>query len=145
LRAAAPNSRDFDGGDGVPKPFGCGAQESGLQGYFAANNYFNTDPLPFPCGGGPFNTGWYGNGQIRKPERSMYLVDSLAGETIEPIDAPYNTDVAAVPPTLEVDFRYSGACLMMFLDGHSAPQTAWANLTNLETSRHIRVRDLISN
>lgn len=144
FRSSAPNSRDMDGGDGNEKPVGCGAQESGLPGYFAANNFFNTDPAPFACGGAPANTGWYVNGQIKKPDRSMYLVDSLAGETIEPIDAPFDT-ANVVPHTIEVDFRYSGACLMMFLDGHSSPQTAWANLNNLQTSRRIKVQALLAN
>jgi len=145
LRASAPNSRDFEGGDGIAKPFGCGAQEAGVQGYFAANNFFNTDPAAIPCGGTPQYTGWYVNGQIKKPDRSMYLVDSLAGETIEPIDAPFMTDMAVLPHTLEVDFRYSGACLMLFLDGHSSPQTPWANLADLQGSRRIKVTNLLNN
>ena len=145
FRSSAPNSRDFEGGDGKETPVGCGAQEAGLPGYFAANDFFNTDPAALPCSGAPVYTGWIGNGQIKKPDRSMYLVDSLAGETIEPIDAPFKTDMMVLPHTLEVDFRYSGACLMLFLDGHSSPQTPWTNLADLQGSRRIKVTSLLAN
>jgi prepilin-type N-terminal cleavage/methylation domain-containing protein len=155
LRAAAPNSRDFKVGNGFgngPKPFGTGAVESGLAGYFAANNYFNASPsappLPPTTPGGPSSptpaTGrWYTNGQIKAPERSMYLIDSFAGETIEPLAEPYNVDPAV--GTCEVDFRYNGACLMLFLDGHSDPQTRWLDLADLQSNRRIKIQNLDRN
>ena len=78
----------------------------------------------------------------------MYLVDSFAGEVIEDELPPFCACCAGPslgdPPPIEVDFRYSGACLMLFLDGHAAPVPAWKNLCNLERpgGRGIRVRDL---
>jgi type II secretory pathway pseudopilin PulG len=44
LRATSPNRRNVVDGTGAT-PFGDGAQEAGLPGYFAANNFFNDDPL----------------------------------------------------------------------------------------------------
>lgn len=148
LRSAAPNSRDFlvaasTSGDG-PKPFGTGAAEGAFPGYFAANNFFNADPTAPPDANGnptPSIGRWYITGQIKDPSRSMYLVDSLAGETIEPLDGPFNNDVTLSPPTIEVDFRYSGACLMLFLDGHTTPQTPWTDLADLQ-ARSIKVTRL---
>jgi hypothetical protein len=153
LRAAAPNSRDFLVAAGTPgngpKPFGTGAAEGALPGYFSANNFFNADPAappyPDPQGGPPIATPsigrWYVTGQIKNPSRSMYLVDSLAGETIEPLDGPFNNDHLLNPRPIEVDFRYSGACLMLFLDGHTSQQTPWVDLADLQ-ARNIKVAGL---
>jgi len=143
LRAAAPNSRDFlqaGGGPSTgPTPYGNGASEVGLPGFFAANNFFKADPLA--------GYTWYTNGQIKAPDRSMYLVDSFAGETIEPALAQFdNTPPAAnQQKTIEVDFRYSGSCLMMFLDGHATPQSPWTDLAELQGNRHIKVQNLDRN
>ena len=127
FRSKATNSKDVVGGTG-PRPFGTGAQESHLPGFFAANNFFDSRP----------STGnhWYTNGQIKAPDRSMYLVDSYAGETIDP-GTPAVWDVRG--GTAEVDFRYSDMCLMLFLDGHTAQQGPWTDLAGLEGSRRIRV------
>jgi prepilin-type N-terminal cleavage/methylation domain-containing protein len=145
FRSSAPNSRDFPGGSGAT-PFGTGAKETGLPGYFAANNFFNTGPAPAAAGDPPQK--WWVTGQILKPDQSMYLVDSLAGETIEPDFAPFDSiDVSpadGIPDTLQVDFRYNGTCLMLFMDGHIAPQGPWTDLCDLEKNRRpaVRVRDL---
>lgn len=144
FRAAASNSRDFPGGNG-PKPFGTGATESTFPGFFAANNFFNADPSVAVNPGDPpvpVIGRWYVTGQITAPERSMYLVDSLAGETIEPIAAPYDNNSTLNPPTIEVDFRYSGVALMGFLDGHSAPEPPWTNLADLQLGHHVKVQKL---
>jgi len=141
LRSTAPNSRDFQNGDGTARPHGRGAFSLGNPGYFAANNFFNANPAE----GGQF----YTNGQIKLPERSVYLVDSVAGETIEPAEAPWDSSgligAGAVDVTmtdLEVDFRYNNNCLMLFLDMHVGPVNAWGTLCDLEVDKQIRVRDL---
>ena len=150
FRSAAPNTRDVPGANSIPTPFGPGAQEASYPGFFAANNFFNTNP------NGPAQPQkWWTTGQIKAPERSMYLVDSMAGETIEPVEtppvsAPFNNtldaDANGYPDLLQVDFRYSGVCLMLFLDGHSAPQGPWKDLNDLEKgSKHLKVRDLDRN
>lgn len=160
LRSAAAVTRDIPNADGNPRPFGNGAREASYPGYFAANNFFNTNP-----GGPAAPQKWWTTGQIKAPDRSMYLVDSLAGETIEPLPVappppipspvpasptgPFdNTTLNAngIPTTLEVDFRYSGVCLMLFLDGHSRPVSSFKDLNDLEFgSQHIRVRNLDRN
>lgn len=130
FRSSENNTRDWGGaGAGVPTPYGPGATESGLPGYFAANNFFNS------------STGnWYVTGQIKTPDRSLYVVDSVAGETIDPdpaVNGPWdNPSVdgasAAAAPNQQVDFRYNGTCLMLMLDGHSEPQSPFRDLWELE-------------
>ncbi len=164
LRSAVANTRNTYSVQDIATPFGAGAGEKGLPGYFAANNFFNTDaigadvvnpsrPLPGPR--------WYTHGQIRMPERSMYLVDSFAGEVIQPWPERYKV---AIPtgqtdptPTIDqknqVDFRYTDLCLMLFLDGHSETQTKWVGIEELEgyaanpseydpANRRVRIRAL---
>lgn len=160
FRSSAPNTADFYTAPNAPgtgpRPYGTGASESGLPGFFAANNYFNQDPLALAGAGTALTARWWTTGQIKNPGQSMYLVDSIAGEIINPNDDPglagaigdpYNNappSAGQVSP-MEVDFRYNGACLMMFLDGHSAPQTPWDDLDDLETNRKVRVRSLDRN
>lgn len=147
LRSSAPITRDMPPpSNGIPTPFGTGAHEASYDGYFAANNFFNTGPAPVAAGDPPQK--WYTTGQIKAPERSMYLVDSLAGETIEPLPAPFdagNLNANGIPTTLEVDFRYSGVCLMMYLDGHNKPEGPWKDLPELQTQRRIKVQNLDRN
>ena len=164
LRSAVANTRNTYSVHDIATPFGVGAGEIGLPGYFAANNFFNTDefgadvrnparPLPGPR--------WYTHGQIRMPERSMYLVDSFAGEVIQPwaerfkaaVPSGQNDPTPGIPSESQVDFRYSEVCLMLFLDGHSETQSKWVGIEELEgyaanpaeydpTNRRIRIRDL---
>jgi prepilin-type N-terminal cleavage/methylation domain-containing protein len=151
LRSAAENTRNA--GDYLPTPWGCGAIEAGLPGYFAANNFFATPGTETACPphetDEEFDREWYTNGQIRMPERSMYLVDSVAGETIEPQPKPYLSNDPDEYDTYgrtqgEVDFRYSEMCLMLFLDGHVEPQGKFQDLADLEGphGRGIRIRQL---
>jgi prepilin-type N-terminal cleavage/methylation domain-containing protein len=133
FRAGGQNTQDVIGGTG-PKPFGTGAQEAGEPGYFAANNFFDA------TGQGDAVEEWYATGQIRYPGRSMYLVDSFAGEIIEDEEPPF--DDTANPPTIEVDFRYGDLCLMLFLDGHIDPEGPWTDLANLQNDRKVRVQNL---
>jgi hypothetical protein len=145
-------------------PFGAGAGEKGLPGYFAANNFFNADAIGV-CVRTPSRdlptARWYTHGQIRVPERSMYLVDSFAGEVIQPwadrykpaIEVGQNDPTQGIDSEIQVDFRYSDLCLMLFLDGHSETQTRWTGIEELEgyadnpadyepTNRRVRIRQL---
>ena len=178
LRSALANSHDFLSPSGsipanpVYTPFGDGAQESSLPGFFAANDFFNARPqlqnpegvlsVTYDSGGTctvetqvtPETGWWFTTGQIKVPARSMYLVDSLAGETIsyDPTDvcgssSAYDTVIGPgdVYSTTEVDFRYNDACLMLFLDGHVDQQAPWKDLVVLESKRHIKVAGLTRN
>ncbi len=145
LRSAALNSRNTFSVRDIATPYGAGAGEKGMPGYFAANNFFNTD-VDGVCLRSPDRdiptARWYTHGQIRMPERSMYLVDSFAGEVIQPWAERYkpeiNAGAAQTDPTPQVeqenqvDFRYSDACLMLFLDGHSEQQSTWEGIEELE-------------
>ncbi len=75
LRSVVPNTHNFPRpvGSNAPMPYGNGASEQGLAGFFAANDHFNQR-----LGNN------YTYGQIKQPSISMYLVDSMAGETIGP-------------------------------------------------------------
>ncbi|MBM4112478.1 MAG: type II secretion system protein [Phycisphaerae bacterium] len=114
----------------------------GQPGMFAMNNFFDS------------RTGnWYTTAQVRRPAQVLFLVDSLAGETIDPVD-----DVSGVSPwegddlTLcQVDFRYVGrVAAILFMDGHTDQQSRWEDLDDLQgdpavsndNGRGIRVTDL---
>ncbi len=140
FRSPALNSRDYREGDGEPLPRGTGADAIGLPGYFAANQYFQMVPEPDPFGGGDVI---YPRGvtytQLRRPANSLYLIDSVAGWTIE------DEDLMVWDPEadeFQIDFRYSDQCLILFLDGHVDTQNEWADLDDLETKRQVLVRDL---
>jgi type II secretory pathway pseudopilin PulG len=149
FRAAAPNTRDAPGSstDALPTPFGSGATEIGYAGFFAANDFFAAG-WPGVSGGAFFS-----NGQIRFPDRSMYLVDSFYGETILPTPEAFDATIDALSDgTGEVDFRYGNdeVCLMLFLDGHIDPEGRWTTIDDLEGDpgddedhgRGIRIRNL---
>ena len=146
FRSAAVNTQDASWGDGEPTPYGTGAKEKGLPGFFAANNFFDAwRDTSDPSGPGPgpgVGVTFYTTGQIKAPERSMYLVDSFAGEVIDAKPAPFDTET--VPSRQEVDFRYGGACLMLFLDGHAESVGKWKTIDDLEGpgGRGIRIRGL---
>ncbi len=85
LRSPVGNTIDVTGGD-IALPYGNGALERADPGFFAANSFFDDDEeSPTYNPDGPFT-----NALIRHPERSMYLVDSFAGEVI---DASHFCDV----------------------------------------------------
>ncbi len=153
LRSAVANSRNTFSRYDLATPFGAGAGEKGLPGYFAANNFFNADENAEDVRdpGRDLPARWYTHGQIRIPARSMFLVDSFAGEVIQPWAERYQpepnigggdsdstpgdgggTAAALVDPYIQVDFRYSDLCLMLFLDGHSETQAKWDGIEELE-------------
>ena len=83
------------------------------------------------------------HGQIKAPARSMYLVDSFAGETIggAPDEEDYRetTESAFITGARrnfdspqEVDFRYGEQCLMLMLDGSTRKESSWGILDNLQ-------------
>ena len=133
FRSEAPNRRVPSGGNGA-LPFGNGIfdEERGMPGYFAGNNFFNTDSTS------PTVNGWFVTGQIKSPSRSVYAVDSFYGETIEARPDMWNV----VDEIAEVDFRYADSCIMLMLDGSVQPVGPWEDLDQLETERRILVRDL---
>ncbi|MCA9284517.1 MAG: hypothetical protein KDA22_04855 [Phycisphaerales bacterium] len=122
--------------DGQATPFGAGADEAGAPGYFAANDFFNAR-ADAPGGGK-----WWTSGQIKRPDRSIYLVDSYFGEVIPTTDEAWAAGVAN-SPTCEVDFRYPGnLCLMLLLDGSIRSEPRWTDLSDLLNSRQLRVTGL---
>ncbi|MHC4946794.1 MAG: prepilin-type N-terminal cleavage/methylation domain-containing protein [Planctomycetota bacterium] len=147
FRSPAANGDQLDGGTG-PRPFGNGAEEEGRPGFFAANDFFNARP---DRAGAPATGRWYVTGQVRAPERSMYLVDCFAGEVIggdlesvdgQQVGGDLDFDFSdPVAPTGTVDFRYSGVCLMLQLDGHVTQEAPWETLSDLETDRGLRIAD----
>jgi type II secretory pathway pseudopilin PulG len=129
FRSTAMNSKNFERvNPGQPNGLPDVVNEMGFPGFFAANDFFDARPNDDnPTGR------WYTTGQIRSPERSMYLVDSFAGPVISPEPAPFNTQKDSQGrETIEVDFRYSGVCLMLFLDGSVRPQNRWEDICELE-------------
>jgi hypothetical protein len=72
---------------------------------------------------------------IHAPARSVYLVDSVAGETIGDEPEPWLYDFFAddtgqlIAPDEdtegEVDYRYGGECMLLLLDGSTARLTPW--------------------
>ena len=163
MRSHASNTWNCDGGgiftrwssdgtpalnlDGPPTPFGPGAAEKDLPGFFAANDFFDArspddqgEPGASDCNDcDVFRT----SAQVKAPSRSMYLVDSFAGETIADEAAPWLNDartsltaegdtVDAADSTFEVDFRYRGGCLMLFLDGGVRTVAPWNDLQSIQ-------------
>jgi prepilin-type N-terminal cleavage/methylation domain-containing protein len=110
-------------------------------GFFAANQFFNADP------NSPTFNNWWRLGQIAEPAKSLYLIDSFAGETIE--DDPNYWGVNEL--NWQVDYRYAGDALILFIDGHTGslgevkqPYTlpATNDLEEIELIRKIRITNL---
>ena len=132
---------------GMALPFGSGAWEKDFRGFFAANNFFEGRSLRDRTGDpqdSNLDPRWT-LGQIKAPSRSMYLVDSFAGETVggAPDELTYRQDTTLSfaigaeqgrESTQEVDFRYDGQCLMLLLDGSVQRQTPWGTLEGLQGS-----------
>jgi prepilin-type N-terminal cleavage/methylation domain-containing protein len=110
----------------------------GMPGFFAANDFFDarsaTDQDPFGEESSTIDR-YYSYAQIHSPSRSLYLVDSVAGETISQTPPPwindfgFDADGQIIDPTAdtegEVDFRYGGECMMLLLDGSMKSMTPW--------------------
>ena len=117
-------------------------------GYFAANDFFNADSSH------PDFNGWWTMPQISKPDASLYVIDSFvmnaadlqtdpyAGEIIPDDPVAYNCGPGGQDPNCEVDFRYQGEALILFLDGHVKGESVFADLNELQTVRKVKVLDL---
>jgi prepilin-type processing-associated H-X9-DG protein len=105
--------------------------EKGHPGYFGGNPFFDAR-------GGKF----WALGQIKRPQSSMYCIDSSIGELVflnEANPSPNNPNLDLVG----VDFRYSGRnALVLFLDGHVDTVSEFDGLRELEVDLGVRVLDL---
>ncbi len=122
-------------------PWGPGAsnREFNHPGYFAANNFFNAAPWLGAGSVGVPQPGqlakYYPASQILYPSAAVYLVDSRAGETIEPLPGPWQgtPTVGSTDDFCQVDFRYPGeSCIMLCLDGHVQTETKWDKIEDLQ-------------
>jgi len=121
-------------------------------GLFAANNFFDsriaTDRAktnhPYDARPELSNASgtYFSYGQIVLPDASVYLIDSRAAETIDPVDG--GTPAPLTVPetgdnTGQVAFRYNGeTCCMLLLDGQIRSEGKFTNLTELEGFANIR-------
>ena len=125
FRSDAFVSRNLTAADGLPTPYGPGALDKGEPGFFAANNFFN---MQNPLDPGS-RDGFWKNAQLRNPSKSVYLVDSIAGYTIEPTLDAWDDPLAE---TFEVDFRYANSCLILRLDGSAESVLQWEELDTVD-------------
>ena len=122
-------------------PFGDGSQltEIGHKGYFAANLLFDARP-------GPENNfgDWRTTAEVRRNDRTVYLVDSFHGEVIEPTVIGFGSPEDPVTPVDgQVDFRYPGeTALMLFMDGHIQTEGKWELFDDLKSLRGFQVDSL---
>lgn len=105
--------------------------EKGHPGYFGGNPFFDARAGKY-----------WALGQIKRPQSSMYCIDSSIGEMVFLNDA----NVSPNNPNLDlvgVDWRYSGRnALILFLDGHVDTVPEWEGLRELEVDLGVRVLDL---
>ena len=122
-------------------PFGDGAQlsEIGDNGYFAANLLFDARPGPENVYGD-----WRTTAEVRRNDRTVYLVDSFHGEVIAPTAEGFGSPEDPVSPIEgQVDFRYVGdTALMLFMDGHIQTEGKWEVFDDLKDLRGIQVDSL---
>lgn len=140
FRSSVPNSEVSLSGDGVPVPYGTGARATDVPGFFAANNFFDADRKDADGGGTPVfpegsKRGFWSFGQMKFAERSIYLIDSFAGETIDPTFDNYDP----ADGNSEIDFRYAENCIILCLDGHSEPLAAWETADTPPTGHPNRI------
>ncbi|MEE2895785.1 MAG: hypothetical protein VX726_08600 [Planctomycetota bacterium] len=129
FRSTAENTRAVDGTAATPFGSGTVAEEKGQPGYFAANDWFSV---------GPDGGRWFTNQQIRFPDRSVYLVDSYAGETIAPTIRGWGGGGFQG----QVDFRYVGDnALLMTLDGGIRTESTFSTIDDI-IERGYRIHDL---
>jgi len=113
---------------------GAGPRETGQPGYFAANNFFTAAPWLGLASEGTQATNVLGRylsaSQIKFPSQAIYLVDSRAGEIIDPNEIPWTGSDAGL---CEVDFRYPGeTTLLLCMDGHVQTEAKWNTLQELQ-------------
>jgi prepilin-type N-terminal cleavage/methylation domain-containing protein len=108
----------------------------GLPGYFAANDFFDARSAQDKDNTEDSRVDrYYTYAMMHAPARSVYLVDSMAGETISVEPEAWEIDVttgggpvtqATDEPTGEIDFRYGDDCLMLLLDGSIVRVAPWS-------------------
>lgn len=135
--ASPYGSGPFNGGSGSPvDSSGDPITELGQPGYFGGNPFFDARP---PTSSRPYSGRFFTTGQIKRPEASMYLMDSNLGEVLGINDATVNPN----NPDLDlfgVDWRYSGGYTnVLFLDGHVDSVAKWDNLRELDKDLGVRV------
>lgn len=131
FRSTSLNTRSAEGTAATPFGSGSVAAEKGQPGYFAANDWFAV---------GSDAASWVSGPQIRFPARSVYLVDSYAGETIAPNGNGWGDSSAGI--NTQVDFRYIGDnALFLTVDGGIAPETVFSDIDEV-LERGYRINDL---
>ena len=151
FRSAVPLKRQFTGkvsldADIDGNKFGSRATTLSEPGMFAANNFFDgrsatkraltNHPYDARAELSGSSETFFTNGQITRPDGSAYLIDSIACETIDPVDdhgadmAPFDSDD---PAACQIDYRYPGeTCAMLLLDGHTRTEQRWDEMSDLE-------------
>ena len=130
------------GGTGAT-PFGTGPLEieKGQPGYFGGNPFFDARAA---TSAHPYSGNYWVTGQIKRPEASMYCMDSAVGELLT-----VNDPTLALNTTLNLtgaEWRYSGGqALALFLDGHVDGVAEWDSLQELEIDFGVRVFALDKN
>jgi type II secretory pathway pseudopilin PulG len=124
-------------------PFGNGSQmsESGDNGYFAANLLFDARPDSSEN----LHGDWRTSAEVRRPGKTVYLVDSYYGEVIAPTPEGFGSpeDPSGTTFDGQIDFRYPGeTCLMLFMDGHVGTEGKWDLFDDLNDLRGIQVDSL---
>lgn len=133
VEMANPYALD-EGSEAYPWGNGAGPREKGQPGYFAANNFFTAAPWLGLTSEGTQATNVLGRyltaAQIKFPSQAIYLVDSRAGEIIDPSEIPWTGSDAGL---CEVDFRYPGeTTLLLCMDGHVQTEAKWNTLLELQ-------------
>ena len=141
LRSTIGMTRPFSEdsiGEALPWGTGASRREIDHPGYFAANNFFNSAPWLGVGGGVPLPgqlPQYYPSSQVKFPAAAVYLVDSRAGETINPLPDPWRGTplLAGGIDLCEVDFRYPGeSCLVLCLDGHIQTEAKWDRIEDVQ-------------
>jgi hypothetical protein len=124
-----------NGTGATPFGDGCTESEKGDLGYFGGNPFFDARP---PTSAHPYSGNYWVTGQIKRPEASMYCMDSNAGELLTVNDPTLTADNNL--NLTGVEWRYSGGyALCLFLDGHVDSVPEWDNLRELEVDNGVRV------
>ncbi len=131
FRSVAQNTKAVGGNAATPFGTGSLASEKGQPGYFAANDFFRVEAG---------SNNWYSTAQIRFPTKSVYLIDSYAGETIQPNRQGFGDAAQGIPN--QVDFRYIGdTALLLTMDGGIRSEAQFLDYEEFE-ERSYRLHDL---
>jgi prepilin-type N-terminal cleavage/methylation domain-containing protein len=137
----APDNDIYDIKESFNHPFRSTFENSrgpykGLPGFFAANDFFDSRSDEDSDGDTLSKVDRdYTYSMIHSAARSVYLVDSVVGETIGDEPGPwmydFHTDNSGqiIGPDEEtegeVDYRYGGECMLLLLDGSTVRMTPW--------------------